>query len=502
MQPVGRILMRAAAVVSWRSPRVAFLGATVLVSAVVGVLAVVVVPAERSGAQAAGFAPGRAEGEHMAVVGMNDLQARSAYQPVIHRNDMAGRWIAYVGHHEGSAVNPLTGVEEPNGTSLVDVTDPKHPKYLHHIPGPASATGAQMTRVCDGADLPDGEPGAEYLLRALGDEAHEIWDVTDPQSPKLLASIDAGNGTHKNWWECDTGIAYLVSAAPGWRTDRMTQVYDLSDPTAPVHIRDFGLVGQQPGSTGPVPTEVHGPISLGDKVYFGYGTERDGIMQIVDRDKLVNGAAEPTPENLLAPQISRLELCTFCGGAHTTLPVLDMAVKGFENFPTGANRDVAVIVNESGENFCAAPDPGPEMVYLADITDPAKPQVISNFHVDERSKNFCDRGGRFGAHSSNENMTPLYYKKLVFVSWFNAGVRAIDIRNPFRPREVAHYIPATTENTAENCGTVDGEERCKTVIQTNNVEVDDRGYIYIVDRANTGMHILRLTGSARQVALQ
>jgi hypothetical protein len=37
-------------------------------------------------------------------------------------------------------------------------------------------------------------------------------------------------------------------------------------------------------------------------------------------------------------------------------------------------------------------------------------------------------------------------------------------------------------------------------VQTNNVEVDDRGYIYIVDRANTGLHILELTGSARQVA--
>ena len=37
-------------------------------------------------------------------------------------------------------------------------------------------------------------------------------------------------------------------------------------------------------------------------------------------------------------------------------------------------------------------------------------------------------------------------------------------------------------------------------IQTNNVEVDDRGYIYIVDRANTGMHILELTGEARKVA--
>jgi hypothetical protein len=37
-------------------------------------------------------------------------------------------------------------------------------------------------------------------------------------------------------------------------------------------------------------------------------------------------------------------------------------------------------------------------------------------------------------------------------------------------------------------------------IQINNVEVDDRGYIYAVDRANTGMHILELTGSARLAA--
>jgi hypothetical protein len=30
--------------------------------------------------------------------------------------------------------------------------------------------------------------------------------------------------------------------------------------------------------------------------------------------------------------------------------------------------------------------------------------------------------------------------------------------------------------------------------------VDDRGYIYGVDRANTGMHILELSGPARQAA--
>ena len=88
----------------------------------------------------------------------------------------------------------------------------------------------------------------------------------------------------------------------------------------------------------------------------------------------------------------------------------------------------------------------------------------------------------------------MYARKYVFVSWFNAGVRAIDIRDPYNPREAGYYIPATTANTDKRCIRVESGptpgERCKVAIQTNNVEVDDRGYVYIVDRANTGMHIL------------
>jgi hypothetical protein len=125
--------------------------------------------------------------------------------------------------------------------------------------------------------------------------------------------------------------------------------------------------------------------------------------------------------------------------------------------------------------------------------------VVANFQVPEASGDFCDRGGRFGAHASNESFTPVFYGKLVFVSWFNAGVRAIDIRDPFSPREAAFYIPATTANTDERCATIGGREICQVAVQTNNVEVDDRGLIYIVDRANTGLHILELTGQARKI---
>jgi hypothetical protein len=105
-----------------------------------------------------------------------------------------------------------------------------------------------------------------------------------------------------------------------------------------------------------------------------------------------------------------------------------------------------------------------------------------------------------GAHTTFP-VTDIYYRRLMFFSHFNAGVRAVDIRDPYHPKEVAYYIPAVTKNTDKRCIKLsDGQERCKVAIQTNNVEVDDRGYIYAVDRANTGLHILELSGAARRIA--
>jgi hypothetical protein len=126
--------------------------------------------------------------------------------------------------------------------------------------------------------------------------------------------------------------------------------------------------------------------------------------------------------------------------------------------------------------------------------------MVANHSVPEADGNFCARGGRFGSHSSNESMAPVFYKKLAFVTWFNAGVRAIDIRDPYHPKEVGHFIPAITAATDKRCIKVNGEDVCKVAIQSNNVETDDRGYIYVVDRANTGLHILELAGPPRAIA--
>ena len=441
------------------------------------------------------------EKSNMALVGAHDLQGRTAYQPLVHKQ--GERWIAYIGHHGAYLPNQLTGKQEHNGTSILDVTNPRQPKLLAHIPGEAGIAetgGAQMVRVCDGSTLPRADRGKVYLLRTFGNSAHEIWDVTNPAAPARVTVIVGGlGGTHKNWWECDSGIAYLVSGAPGWRTRRMALIYDLSDPAKPVFIRAFGLPGQEPGATGPVPTELHGPISTGpagNRVYFGYGTNKDGLVQIVDRQKLLNGPKEPTRENLLYPQVGRLDLPSNVG-AHTAFPMLGVELAEFANDKEGRRRDFLVVTNESISNECLE---ARQMVWIADITTESKPFGVSNWTVPEKSGNFCGRGGRFGTHSSNENFTPIYYKRVMFFAHFNAGVRAVDVRDPFAPKEIAYYIPGTTELTDKRCVGAGASERCKIAIQTNNVDVDDRGYIYIADRANTGLHILELTGPARAIA--
>ena len=127
------------------------------------------------------------------------------------------------------------------------------------------------------------------------------------------------------------------------------------------------------------------------------------------------------------------------------------------------------------------------------------PQNQANFQVREDSGEFCDVGGRFGPHSTQEEFGPPFYQKIVFVAYFNAGVRAVDVRAPFNPREVAFFIPKTTAFTDYRCTNNADPTTCKIAIQTNNLATDDRGFLYIVDRANTGLHILKLTGEAREI---
>lgn len=457
-----------------------------------------------------------AQSQNMRLVGTHDLQGRSAYQPIVHA--YGDRRILFVGHHAGEAMNPLTGNMERNGTSIVDVTDPHAPVLLVHVPPTGSeASGTQHVQVCDGSVLPNGDPDKVYLARTNGLMGYEIWDVTDPAAPSFLVTIaetgtssrpESSRGvreTHKIQWECETGIGYFNGTPEGWRVTRALQVFDLSDPNRPRHIRDFGLTDYPPNSDDPVPdyyvSGLHQAFAVGNRVYLGYGSGNDGTLQIVDRDKLLHGdpnAADPlapTRENLLYPQIARLDMPSYWG-VHTAKPIYQMPIPDYADDGEESVRDFLLVSSEAEGFRC----PGArDVMFLIDITEEAKPFPVSTFQVPEEPGDFCHKGGRFGPHSFQDAFNPGFDKTMAVLAYFNAGIRAVDIRDPFHPKEVGYYIPQTNENTIQSCSEIDGTEVCDTVVQTNNVNIDDRGYIYALDRAGTGLHIVELTGPAREI---
>jgi hypothetical protein len=494
---------------------------------------------------------------NMKVEGFNDNQARPIYQPLIVNQN--GREIMYNGNLSGTALNPLTGVSESNGTSIIDVTNVKKPKFLFHIPGPDpinqsfAAAGAQMVRVCPGSTLPNatvtGAAGKFYLLRAFGNsganESHQIWDVTNPSHPTFVTTILSGlSNTHKSWWECDTGIAYLVagSVADGWQQSGSKQhvyIYDLSNPASPVPIRQFGLPGQQPtaavatqqpclnapsdtcfeGTTNP-PGGVHGPISMGttvNRVYMPYGVGASGVLQITDRLKLINGCKttgpgsnpnasancknSPTQADLLWPQVSWVTMNPENGG-HSSMPVFNVPIpeeqSGFVD-GTPQSKSLLFVSSEGTANNCFGQ--APHDAWILDIANEQTPWPMATLNVPQFPGNFCGKGARFGAHAVTEAIYPPYYGKIISVSWFNAGVRIWDIRDPKNPKPLAYFIQAPNANTAASCSTINGVTNCFNATMNDYVEYDDRGFIYAVDRAGSGVTILSLTGEARNAIL-
>ena len=57
------------------------------------------------------------------LVGFNDLQGRSAYQPTIHRQ--GDRWIAYIGHHGGHRHGAEAGQFAHRATGVQRNFDPR-----------------------------------------------------------------------------------------------------------------------------------------------------------------------------------------------------------------------------------------------------------------------------------------------------------------------------------------------------------------------------------------
>jgi len=485
------------------------------------------------------------EQRNMRRVGHVDLQGRPSYQPnfIVFPD---GRTIAFAGTHGGSRPNPLNGgVVEQNGTMIIDITDPTRPVEKFHIPVPVAGGQAQMVRLCLGSDLPHGRAGHVYLLRNIqGSSASgfEVWDVTDVNRPVLASALRGIRNTHKDWWECNTGIAFMpgsrdVPAPNRWRQGQSMVVVDWSDPASPQYVRTFGLPGGEPDGTGPVPPSLHGPISahehpnaagklaraatasdvIGNRIYLAWGVGDDGVLQILDRSKLLppslggswtGNPDRPTVADLVAPQVARMEMSPDQGG-HTSMPVFGRWPASFGDFAEFQTRDIVILSSEATADLCRE---APHFAFVVDVTaENSKtappgtrvqqnvwqgPMVLATMSLDPRvgerfpRGNYCTRGARFGVHSSEENFRNPFYGRLTFLAYFTGGIRAFDIREPQAPVEVGFYVPEANANTTQPDG-----------YMTNNVEVDNRGFILATDRNGSGLDILELRGKARAIGL-
>jgi hypothetical protein len=518
---------------------------------------------------------------NMQVVGFNDNQGRASSDDGW-IEDQNGRYIAYVANSPGSATNPLNkNMVEQNGTSLIDVTNPAHPVFVHHIPSifPASmsgGSGATHVAVCGGNTLTspgNTHPyaGKWFLIRHSGSLDQEIWDVSNPSNPSMISVLIGGpnavlpldtggrylTANHHIWWECDTGIAYVIAQSDGptaslnWKESGSKQhvyIYDLHDPHNPVFIREWGLVGQQPGAantgscyntpnstcyegfTNP-PGGVHQVYSGGlfsNQVYIPYGVGQDGVVQITDREKLLNGcgafddasavnpnasakcAEFPTQTDLLYPQVSYITMKPSQGG-HTSIPILGVPIpETQQNFTTSSlagtpqTWDLLAITSEQTANDCAPQDW--KNPWLLDITPTPNANgvmtqaiwPITSLPLGQFPGNFCEKGARFGIHELNREIYAPYYGKIIVAAYFNAGIQVWDIRDPTTPRRIAYFIQAPNANTLTNCSSTN-PTYCRAATFSDLGEVDDRGYIYNMDRAGSGLTILQLSGKAAQV---
>src|ERR1700680_4328529 len=85
-----------------------------------------------------------------------------------------------------------------------------------------------------------------------------------------------------------------------------------------------------------------------------------------------------------------------------------------------------------------------QFMWIIDIRKETKPLPVATFFPD-RDKYF-QRPGRFGAHNIVEVIaTEGPWANLVFLTYFNAGLRAVDVRDPLRPVEVGCYVPETPQ---------------------------------------------------------
>ena len=442
------------------------------------------------------------EFENVRLVGYNDLQGREALVVTTQSDPANGDWV-YVGHHQSyydgeQRMNPITNQMEWNGTSILDISDPANPRLVWHIPNEVNANSRGVSVVYDYAF--DSDPsGRDYLIRnseAGDDLKFQIFDITprdsDPSGIALVSEItgtpenSCGPGcggnfiqrAHKGWWSPQTGYFYSAAGEPGFRT-ALLQIWDLKNPENPRFVGRAWLPGQKEGDPeGFEGQYAHHPIvdEQNDRIYAGFRAAGHSAAWNI---------SDPTNPTL----VWMVDVSPPGRGPHTVSPIVYDEVPNFAG--DALPRTYAFVVEEAG----GAADMSPcasgvrTKSYMYDITDEARPFPVSTWQVPV--DDFCDKGGRFGPHQSAETVNGSinrFEDKIAWIAYFNAGIRVVDLSNPYNLQEIGYYIPEPNEHSHP---IVEGQP---TVIQIDDVDIDHRGLAYASDRVGTGLYVLEYTG--------
>jgi hypothetical protein len=371
---------------------------------------------------------------------------------------------------DGRRILWLAHESAPKNYTGVDVSDPRAPKVVVQtdLPQPHMRSNSLETV----GDI----MAVAYQVQRHGQQpaGFELIDISAPEAPKSIAFIDASGpgsrGVHQLWF-CDGETVHMAAGAPDFVAnnpldDQFYRAFDVRNPSSPVEVSRWWMPGTRRGDSVAPPVRHTAPrYDMGfrahntnvypqrpDRLYLGY---IDGGMFILD----ISDRAAPKP------------LCRwdnsppFSGFTHTVLPLFE--------------RDLLIVTDESVVDD--AKD-WPKLIWVIDGRDEANPVPISTCPVDG-VEDYARRGGRFGAHNIHENVprpTAWHSDRLILGTFFNGGLRAYDIANPYRPREVGVFVPPAPNGAPTGA------------IQLNDVFVDERQIVYTVDRHAGGLYILEM----------
>jgi hypothetical protein len=351
----------------------------------------------------------------------------------------------YVGHMG------YTGV----GTSIIDVRDPRAPKVVGQLPIPDNTHSHKVQIAHDvmlvnhEQQLHAGEPYSAGL---------KLYDVSAPADPVEIGWLPIdGQGVHRMWW---TGgdLVYFSVRERGYR-ERFIMTADVSDPRQPEPVARFWLPGQWTAG-GETPTwpsgrrvRAHHVVVSGDRAYGGWGDAGLVVLDVRDRQMKL---------------VSQTEWATEVGGptnTHTALPL--------------PGHQAVAVTDEPLKDDCQEP---PKRARLYDISNETAPRLIGTFP--EPAGDFCARGGRHGSHNFHENRPgSLVSEDILFLTYFNAGLRVYDVSGKDGIREIGRFVPPAPPG--------------QPAIQLNDVFVAADGVVYVSDRLRGGVYILEYLGVGR-----